>query len=89
MVSINRKNAKQINLETAVKIFADNSFDGAQVDQIAAAANVLKSLIYYHFKSKDEILETLVDDFFTHFMDFTETAKDALPESESEVKLHF
>lgn len=34
-------------------------FDGARVDDIAKKACVNKALIYYYFKSKDEILDTL------------------------------
>ncbi len=46
-------------LSVAEDIFSRVGFDGARVDDIAKEAGVNKALIYYYFKSKDEILETL------------------------------
>lgn len=46
-------------LFTAEKIFSEVGFDKARVDDVAKEAGVNKALIYYYFKSKDEILETL------------------------------
>lgn len=46
-------------LSTAEKIFSEVGFDKARVDDVANEAGVNKALIYYYFKSKDEILETL------------------------------
>ncbi len=55
-------NAKQRILDAAKAVFAEKGFDGARVDEIAKTAKVPKSLIYYHFSSKDEILEYLLND---------------------------
>ncbi|MBN1648151.1 MAG: TetR/AcrR family transcriptional regulator [Spirochaetales bacterium] len=69
MVSTN-KNQKYIPearnriLRAACSVFAAGNFDAARVDRIAEAADVPKSLIYYHFKNKEDILETLMKDFF-------------------------
>lgn len=60
-------NAKGRILEVAKKIFAKKGFDGSRVDEIARAANVPKSLIYYHFKSKDAILEELLNTCLTEY----------------------
>ncbi|MGI6084139.1 MAG: TetR/AcrR family transcriptional regulator [Acetivibrionales bacterium] len=46
-------------LSVAEKIFSEVGFDKARVDDIAKEAGVNKALIYYYFKSKNEILETL------------------------------
>ncbi|AEE90844.1 Transcriptional regulator, TetR family [Tepidanaerobacter acetatoxydans Re1] len=46
-------------LSAAEDIFSKVGFDGARVDDIAKEAGVNKALIYYYFKSKNEILETL------------------------------
>lgn len=61
-------NARERILQTAVKIFAEKSFEGARIEEIANAANVPKSLIYYHFKSKDEILEVLTENFINEYI---------------------
>jgi AcrR family transcriptional regulator len=55
---------RQKILDTAKKIFAEKGFDGARVDEIAKQADVNKSLIYYYFDSKKEILEVLMQNFF-------------------------
>lgn len=51
-------------LKTAEKIFSEEGFDGARVDDIAKEAGVNKALIYYYFKSKNEILETILSNLF-------------------------
>jgi TetR/AcrR family transcriptional regulator len=42
-------------LEAAIRQFAENGLAGARTEQIAAAAGVNKALLYYYFKSKDEL----------------------------------
>jgi len=61
-------------LAVAEEIFSNVGFDGARVDDIAKKAGVNKALIYYYFKSKDEILETL-------FSSLVEDAKNMLVKS--------
>ncbi|HAP42855.1 MAG: hypothetical protein A2087_00120 [Spirochaetes bacterium GWD1_61_31] len=62
--------SKQRILEAAARIFAEKGFDGARVDEIAKAAQVNKALIYYYFKSKDEILEVLCHETLEHLFAF-------------------
>lgn len=50
-------------LAAAKKTFARKGFDGARVDEIAQKAKVNKALIYYYFKSKEEILEEIMKQF--------------------------
>lgn len=52
--------SKERILRAAQAIFAQKGFDGARVDEIARAAGVNKALIYYYFKSKEEILHALL-----------------------------
>lgn len=55
--------SKQRILEEATKVFAAKTFEGARVDEIAAKAGVNKALIYYYFKSKRNILDTIIENF--------------------------
>ena len=48
-------------LDAAETEFARKGFDGARVDEIAAAAGVNKALIYYYFKSKKALLDELIE----------------------------
>ncbi len=72
----NQKNARKKILSAAAQIFAEKSFDGARVDEIAKAAQVPKSLIYYHFKSKDEIFSVLIQEFLEEYRSIIESYRD-------------
>jgi AcrR family transcriptional regulator len=50
-------------LEAARAEFSEKGFDGARVDSIAQRAEVNKALIYYYFKSKEELLRELLRGF--------------------------
>jgi TetR/AcrR family transcriptional regulator len=52
--------SKERILNAAQAIFAQKGFEGARVDEIARQAGVNKALIYYYFKSKEEILLALI-----------------------------
>jgi len=52
--------SKERILNAAQSLFAKKGFDGARVDEIARLAGVNKALIYYYFKSKEEILHALL-----------------------------
>jgi len=68
MVRKNIPDARNRILQAAIKVFAEKSFEGSRVDEIAQDANVPKSVIYYHFKSKEEILEVLIQDFIQDYL---------------------
>ena len=46
-------------LAAAERLFAKDGFSATSVEEIAKAAKVNKALIYYYFKSKDELVLTL------------------------------
>ena len=48
-------------LKVAEQMFAEEGFDRARVELIAAKAGVNKALIYYYFKSKEEMLDRIVE----------------------------
>jgi AcrR family transcriptional regulator len=52
---------KSTILKAAEKLFAEKGFDGTGVEDIANEAGVNKALLYYHFKNKEGILETLFE----------------------------
>ncbi|MEA4909691.1 MAG: TetR/AcrR family transcriptional regulator [Chloroflexi bacterium] len=43
-------------LESAIKVFARQGFANARMDDVAAEAGLSKGLLYWYFKSKDEIV---------------------------------
>lgn len=49
-------------LEAAVTLFADRGFAAVSINDIAAETGTSTGLIYYHFKDKQELLQTAVED---------------------------
>jgi TetR/AcrR family transcriptional regulator len=51
---------KKSIFQAAIKIFSNNGYDGAKMDEISASAGVAKGTIYYYFKSKDEVFKYII-----------------------------
>ena len=47
-------------LAAALELFSEHGFEGTTLQQIADRLGVTKAALYYHFKSKDELLEALI-----------------------------
>lgn len=58
--AVKKAGGKERVLSAAEDVFAEKGFDGARVDEIAARAGMNKMLIYYHFRSKDQILNAIM-----------------------------
>ncbi len=48
--------------EVALELFAERGYDDASMREIAARLGVTKAALYYHFKTKEEILGSVVED---------------------------
>lgn len=48
--------------ETSMKLFAEKGYDATSVEDITAAVGVAKGTLYYHFSSKEEIFNFLVEE---------------------------
>ncbi len=46
--------------KAAITEFAQHGFAGARIDRIAGSAKVNKAMIYYHFKSKEKLYESVL-----------------------------
>jgi len=55
---------RQRILDAAVDLFADRSFEGATMRDIAAAAGVSQPTVSYHFQSKDDLWRAAVATLF-------------------------
>ncbi|MDE3083833.1 MAG: TetR/AcrR family transcriptional regulator [Verrucomicrobiota bacterium] len=51
----------------AERIFAESGLAGARTDVIAASAGVNKALLYYYFKSKEQLYAAVLEDQFKEF----------------------
>lgn len=59
--SINGKKTKERIYECAIDLFAQKGFDATSMREIAESVGIKKASMYSHFKSKDEILEKIVE----------------------------
>jgi AcrR family transcriptional regulator len=48
----------------ALELFAERGYDATSLREIAERLGITKAAVYYHFKTKEEILTSLVNDFF-------------------------
>lgn len=54
-------NTRSTILDTALELFRSNGFESTPMDSIATAADVAKGTLYYHFDSKEGIIDAIVD----------------------------
>lgn len=66
-------------LDAAVRVVADKGFPGATVAEIAREAGVADGTIYLYFRSKDDLLVSLVEDALGRILDEARARVDAAP----------
>ena len=55
------KNTKEKILEEALKLFAQSGYMGTSMNDIASKLGVTKAALYKHYKSKQEILDSIIE----------------------------
>jgi AcrR family transcriptional regulator len=63
-------------IESAVKLFSNNGYNKASVDDICEEAGISKGAFYHHFKSKQELFLALLDSWLQTIDHAIETARD-------------
>jgi AcrR family transcriptional regulator len=48
--------------DVALRLFIENGYEATSLREIAEGVGVTKAALYYHFKTKDEIVTSLIDD---------------------------
>jgi AcrR family transcriptional regulator len=65
-----RRTDTRIQLQAvALELFAERGYDSTSLREIAERLNITKAAVYYHFRSKDEILVSLIMDFLDRLDD--------------------
>jgi AcrR family transcriptional regulator len=70
-----RGRARQVALE----LFAEQGYEKTSLREIAERLGVTKAALYYHFKSKEDIVYSLTDDYFAEFDALVTWAKEQPP----------
>jgi len=63
-IGVKRTETRERILEVSAKLFAEKGYSATGIDEIARNVGITKSVIYYHFKNKEDILQTLIDEAF-------------------------
>ena len=49
--------------QVAVELFTEHGYEGTSLREIAERLDVTKAALYYHFKSKEDIVTSLIEDY--------------------------
>ena len=66
---LSEEKTKSKILASAVKLFGERGKDGVSTGEIARDAQVNKALIFYHFKTKDELYRTVFKSVMNEFVE--------------------
>ncbi|OHD72450.1 MAG: hypothetical protein A2W19_14005 [Spirochaetes bacterium RBG_16_49_21] len=64
-------------LQVAEELFSEKGFDGTGIEEIAQKAGINKATIYYHFKSKNHIIEALFKDIIVDLNNHLKSSHDS------------
>lgn len=61
------KDTKERILMAALEMFSQKGYDGTNIRELTASLGLVKSSMYRHFKSKEEIWNTLLDEMIAYY----------------------
>ena len=61
------KDTKERILEAALEMFSQKGYAGTNIRELTASLGLVKSSMYRHFKSKEEIWNTLLDEMIAYY----------------------
>src|SRR5262245_27561141 len=50
--------------QVAIELFTEHGYEGTSLREIAERLDLTKAALYYHFKSKEDIVRSLVEDYY-------------------------
>ena len=62
--------------KVALELFAEQGYEKTSLREIAERLGVTKAALYYHFRSKEDIVHSLTDDYFAEIDALLDWAKD-------------
>lgn len=68
---------KEALLQTAVHLFVKQGFENTPTSQITAEAGVASGTLFYHFKTKDELLQSAYESVYDDLMEAVSPKYDA------------
>src|SRR4030042_3336436 len=62
-------NTEERILKQAMKLFLEKGYHGTSIDDITQAAGLTKGALYWHFRSKEDLLERIIEEFKRHSLE--------------------
>ena len=62
-VELNKKKKQDALLNTAYHLFTEKGFQKTSISDIVNEAGVAKGTFYYYFKSKEEVMDAIIERF--------------------------
>ena len=56
-------------LQQAMRLFLEKGYHGTSIDEITQAAELTKGALYWHFRSKQDLLKRIIKEHETRFLD--------------------
>lgn len=72
--------------EASMKLFAEKGYDATSIEEITATVGVAKGTLYYHFSSKEEIFNFLVEEGMKLLHNSVDIKIDKLPNYIDKIK---
>jgi AcrR family transcriptional regulator len=74
MKKLNNKNLQSQEtanriLNQAMRIFLEKGYHGTSIDNITQAAGLTKGALYWHFRSKEDLLKRIIKEYEKRFLD--------------------
>ncbi len=69
MKSKSTETTKNRIVTESIKLFLKTSYKGTSIQHITDTLGITKGAFYWHFKSKDELLETIIEKYDTEFLE--------------------
>jgi AcrR family transcriptional regulator len=69
--------------QVALQLFTDNGYEATSLREIAEHLGVTKAALYYHFKTKDDIIDSLVADRGSRIEDLLAWARQQPPDRQT------
>ncbi len=62
-------NTEERILKEAMRLFLERGYHGTSIEDITKASGLTKGALYWHFKSKEELLNRIMKEFESRFLD--------------------
>ena len=80
---------KEKILCSSLDMFAKRGYNAVSIRDIAASVNIKESSIYYHFKNKQDILDSIIKKYEDHISGLTDMLNTAVKDTDNSKPLSF